>query len=72
VLWCEERGLRLEDVTAEQAAGVHPALRDWSPARLDPRAAAEGKRSRGGTAPGEIARQVEMLRSTLERKGETT
>jgi argininosuccinate lyase len=64
----EEEGRSLADLTAEEWEEVHPAL---GPAaggmgdRLDPRAAAERRTSRGGTAWSEIERQVALLRHGL-------
>ena len=65
VRWCEEQGgdLRLLDQgAANRFHEEFPAdLSTW----LDPRAAAERRRSHGGTAPAEIARQVASLRRML-------
>jgi argininosuccinate lyase len=62
VRWCEERGQGLDAVTPEVARGFHEALADGLAERLDPRAAAERRRSRGGTAWSEIERQLRALR----------
>jgi len=65
VLWCEEAGGGLELLTPEVAGAFHPALeRDLGP-WLDPRSAAERRKSRGGTAWSEIERQIGLLRVGL-------
>jgi argininosuccinate lyase len=61
VRWCEERGGGLEALSAADAGGFHPALRDCA-GWLDPAAATERRRSRGGTAWSEIERQLALLR----------
>jgi len=60
---CEERGVGLDGLTAEEAAAFHPALAGGIDDLLDPRAAAERKTSAGGTASREVARQVAALRA---------
>lgn len=61
---CEEEGLALDALSVERAATFHPALGEADLASLlDPRRAAERRTSRGGTAPGEIDRQIAMLRT---------
>jgi argininosuccinate lyase len=65
VRWCEERGGGLAVADGGAAADIHPLLpADLGP-WLDPRAAVERRASFGGTAPTEVARQVETLRSWL-------
>jgi len=65
VRWCEQRGSDLTALTVEILQHHHPAFTaealDW----LDPAAAAERRRSRGGTAWSEVQRQVGLLRQTL-------
>jgi argininosuccinate lyase len=68
VRWCEEQrgdlGL-LDDGVGRRFHDAFPTdLGPW----LDPRAAAERRRSHGGTAPTEIARQVAELRTMLRRR----
>jgi argininosuccinate lyase len=58
----ENAGERLDALTPERAAVYHPALADDLDVLLDPRAAAERRTSRGGTAWVEIERQVAALR----------
>jgi argininosuccinate lyase len=65
VRWCEERGTDLRGLTPEAARELHPALAEDLAPRLDARAAAERRASRGGTAWSEIRRQVRLLRETL-------
>jgi argininosuccinate lyase len=61
----EEEGRSLRALTPEEWAAVHPALGESGGGlgdRLDPRAAAERRTSRGGTAWVEVERQVALLR----------
>jgi argininosuccinate lyase len=62
VRWCEQQGKGLDAVTPEVARRFHEALADGLAERLDPRAAAERRRSLGGTAWSEIERQLQALR----------
>ncbi len=65
IRWCEEEGTDLSALTPEHAVRFHPKLHgDLSP-WLSPRAAAERRTSRGGTAWKEIRRQVELIRDGL-------
>jgi argininosuccinate lyase len=62
----ERRGLSLQDLEPQEASALHLALtpevlRDL----LDPRGAAERRRSRGGTALEEQARQAALLRESI-------
>jgi argininosuccinate lyase len=68
VKWCEEEGGNLTLLNGGNAQQFHPDfptdLSQW----LDPRAAAERRRSFGGTASAEIARQVTLLRDLLAQE----
>ncbi|ANM29445.1 hypothetical protein ABI59_07395 [Acidobacteria bacterium Mor1] len=62
---CDEQGTDLSSLSPEAAADFHPLLAEadrelW----IDPRAAAERRTSRGGTASAEIRRQIGLLRAT--------
>jgi argininosuccinate lyase len=60
--WCDERGTNLVSLTPDVAGSFHPKLADADPDLwLDPRAAAQRRTSRGGTAPLEFARQLDLL-----------
>jgi argininosuccinate lyase len=66
VRWCEEEGRRLDTLSPEEAGRFHPRLaeaelEEW----LDPRRAVERRRSRGGTAPTEVRRQMKLLRRRI-------
>lgn len=63
VAWCEAQGVDFRALDPERLRTFHPAFGDDALAWLDPRAAAERRRSHGGTASAEIARQVALLRS---------
>jgi argininosuccinate lyase len=66
VRYLDDNGRDLRSLTPEIAAHFHPALGGDLSAVLDPRRAAERRVSRGGTAPAEVARQLQLLRSELE------
>jgi argininosuccinate lyase len=65
VAWCEERGTDLSGLSEEVATGLHPQLHGDLAPWLDPRAAAERRTSRGGTAWSEVERQLGLLRAGL-------
>ncbi|MEM9554717.1 MAG: argininosuccinate lyase [Acidobacteriota bacterium] len=67
VRWCEEQG---KDLRALLEPGVatrfHPRLEGDLRETLSPRAAAHRRRSRGGTAPEEITRQIALLHDLID------
>ncbi|MEZ4317134.1 MAG: argininosuccinate lyase [Myxococcota bacterium] len=67
VAWCEANDTDFTALTLEVLKQHHPEFEadalDW----LDPRSAAERRTSFGGTASSEIARQVGVLKSWMER-----
>ncbi len=65
VAWCEQHDRKLDQVPEEVAVACHPGLSGDLRPYLEPRAAAERRTSLGGTAWGEIERQLERLRATL-------
>ncbi len=65
VRWCEEQGGDLRLLDGGAARQFHPAFPEDLGPWLDPRAAVDRKRSRGGTAWDEIERQAEALRRAL-------
>ena len=65
IRWCEQEGKNLKALTPEVAVGFHPKLHGDLSEWLSPRAAAERRTSRGGTAWKEIQRQVELIRGML-------
>jgi argininosuccinate lyase len=66
VLWCEQEGTALDELPPGKAAEFHTELAGDLSTLLDPRAAAERRTSRGGTAWSEVQRQVELLRAAIE------
>ncbi|MEM8931431.1 MAG: argininosuccinate lyase, partial [Acidobacteriota bacterium] len=66
VRWCEQRGENLKALTPEVGAEFHASLGEDLSEVLDPRAAADRRTSRGGTAWPEIERQVGLLRGLLD------
>ena len=62
---CEDNGLRLDELTPDQAEEFHPKLAGDLSVWLDPRAAVERRTSRGGTAWSEVQRQAASLREKL-------
>jgi len=63
---CEGRGLKLDALDDATLAEAHPALGPEARAWLDPEAAVERRRSRGGTAWAEVLRQVGLLRASVQ------
>ncbi len=61
VAWCEARGGNLSLLDLDALRSIEPRFGDDALACLDPRGAAHRRRSFGGTAPEEIARQVDVL-----------
>lgn len=59
---CEERGIGLEDVTAEDLALVDPRLDISIKAALTPQAAVAARQGYGGTAPARVAEQLARLK----------
>ena len=66
VKWCEDEGVDFPAVTLEVARRFHPDFPADLDTWLDPRAAAERRRSEGGTAWVEVEKQVADLRRRLE------
>lgn len=62
VAWCEAEGVDFTALDLDRLRGFHPAFGDDALSWLDPREAAERRRSFGGTAWTEIQRQVGILR----------
>ena len=62
---CEGKGTNFSGLDAEQLAAYHVAFESDVMEWLNPRAAAERRTSMGGTAPREIANQVNALRGWL-------
>jgi argininosuccinate lyase len=67
VAWCEDQGRNLTALDGGEARRFHPAFPEDLSHLLDPRAAAERRTSRGGTAWSEIQRQIRLLRDRSGR-----
>ncbi len=65
VRWCEERNVDFAALTLKVLSEHHPAFGEDALLWLDPAAAAERRRSMGGTAWEEVERQVRTLRETI-------
>jgi argininosuccinate lyase len=63
----EARGAGLVDATSEELQHAHPLLEDKDRALADARASVSARVAHGGTAPAEVARQLERLRALLDR-----
>jgi argininosuccinate lyase len=66
VAWCEANGTDLRGIPAAQWQSFHPALDAGVATWLEPRGAVERRTSLGGTASGEVARQLAALDAWLE------
>ena len=62
---CEDRGIGLEGVTDADLIAVDPRLAPSIRACLTPEAAVAARSGYGGTAPNQVARQLERLRARL-------
>jgi argininosuccinate lyase len=63
----DARGAGLADATSEELRNAHPLLGRNDTIRADARASVAARASHGGTAPTEVARQLERLRALLDR-----
>ncbi len=63
VAFCEERKTDFAGITVSDLQSFHPAFDEQVHAWLDPKAAAERRRSFGGTSQHEIQRQLALLRA---------
>ncbi len=72
VLDCLERGLALTDLTLEDFGRFSPLFDEDILAQVRPAAAAAARRSWGGTAPEQVARQIEAARVRLAANGRTS
>ena len=66
----DAEGNDFSGVSLETLRAAHPAFDDEALTALDPRVAAERRASFGGTAPDEIARQVEVLSGWIDETRE--
>jgi argininosuccinate lyase len=63
----EARGAGLADASSEELQHAHPLLEDKDRALADARASVSARAGHGGTAPAEVAMQLERLRALLDR-----
>ena len=64
VRYCEERGIELCELTAPDLKAIDPRLDAGHPAPTStPEAAVAARSGHGGTAPAQVARQLERLRA---------
>jgi argininosuccinate lyase len=65
---CLDEEKLLKDLSSEELAAFHPFLgSDEALARLSPENAVRAKKSRGGTAPEAVRRQLKAAREALKR-----
>ena len=62
---CEDRGIELADATDDDLAAVDTRLEPGIRAHLTAEAAVAARSGHGGTAPAQVAQQIERLRLTL-------
>jgi argininosuccinate lyase len=65
---CEERGIELCELTAPDLKAIDPRLDPAILPHLAPEAAVAARAGHGGTAPAQVARQLERLRQTMARR----
>lgn len=66
VKYCEDKGVGLEDLSAEDLAVVDPRMTAAMLPHLTPQAAVEARSGYGGTAPVRVAEQIARLRVVVE------
>jgi argininosuccinate lyase len=64
---CLERGCAPSDLDAATLVALHPLLTPDLVARAEPRAVVAARRSPGGTAPEQVAAQLELVRGLVAR-----
>ena len=65
---CLDEGKLLKDLSSDELAAFHPFLgSDEALARLSPENAVWAKKSRGGTAPAAVRRQLQAAREALKK-----
>ncbi len=62
---CEELGVILEEVPAEELTAVHPILTDLPRELLKPKGSVANKKSSGSTSPASVEEQLEKARRFL-------
>ena len=63
----EERGTGLADLTDEEFAEIHPALTPQVREVLTVTGSIESRNALGGTAPGQVQRQIDVAEATIAR-----
>jgi argininosuccinate lyase len=69
VRYCEQRGIDLPDLTAEQLAEISPLLTLEALRVLSVEGSIDSRDGRGGTATGQVRRQLGELAAALEGAG---
>jgi argininosuccinate lyase len=68
VRFCEERRIDLFQLTAADLEAIDPRLDPAILPHLAPEAAVAARAGHGGTAPAQVARQLERLRQSIDRR----
>ncbi len=68
VRFCEERRIELFELTAQDLKEIDSRLDPAILPRLAPEAAVAARSGHGGTAPAQVARQLERLRQSIDRR----
>ena len=66
---CEELGTSLEDLSPEELASAHPALRDLPGGLLSPEGSVANKKSPGSTSPNYVRTRLAEARGFLDGSG---
>ena len=64
---CEENGIELADLSDEQFAAIDPLLTPEVREVLSPAGSVRARAGRGGTAPAQVARQIESAEQQIAR-----
>ncbi len=68
IAFCRREGIRLRELDAEKRRQFHPALAGEISALLDPVKVVEVRRSRGGTAPSAVKKQLQIARNLISEQ----
>ena len=68
VRFCEDRRIELFELTAQDLQAIDPRLDSAILPHLSPEAAVAARSGHGGTAPAQVARQLDELRRVIARR----
>lgn len=66
IAYCHEKNIRLRELDKKTRSQFHPSLADNIDTLLDPAKVIEARKSRGGTAPEAVKKQLQLAYETLK------